>query len=84
MRADSEPADPAPPDGVAALSGAERRVATLAAQGYTNREIAHKLYVSPSTVEQHLTRVYRKLNVRRRTHLPQGLEGLMADVTDTA
>jgi DNA-binding CsgD family transcriptional regulator len=52
------------------LSEAERRVAALAAHGYTNREIAERLYVTVSTVEQHLTHVYRKLNVTRRTDLP--------------
>ena len=51
------------------LSDAERRVAALAAQGRTNREIAQALFVTVSTVEQHLTRVYRKLKVRRRTDL---------------
>ncbi|WP_232533700.1 LuxR family transcriptional regulator [Plantactinospora sp. KBS50] len=55
------------------LTDAERRVAALAAVGYTNREIATKLYVTVSTVEQHLTRVYRKLQVSRRTDLPTGL-----------
>ncbi|MFD0487864.1 response regulator transcription factor [Saccharopolyspora spinosporotrichia] len=38
--------------------------------GYTNREIAEKLYVTASTVEQHLTRVFRKLQVKRRAELP--------------
>ncbi|MFQ6267535.1 AAA family ATPase [Kutzneria viridogrisea] len=52
-----------------ALSAAERRVAVLAAVGHTNREIAGKLYITVSTVEQHLTRVYRKLNVNRRYEL---------------
>ncbi|PHQ53226.1 hypothetical protein BLA24_02615 [Streptomyces cinnamoneus] len=56
--------------GVEALSDAERRVAALAGQGLTNREIARKLRITVSTVEQHLTRAYRKLNVRRRTDLP--------------
>jgi DNA-binding CsgD family transcriptional regulator len=60
-------------DGVAELSDAERRVASLAARGHTNRQIAEMLYVTVSTVEQHLTRVYRKLNVHRRTDLPGGL-----------
>jgi DNA-binding CsgD family transcriptional regulator len=55
------------------LSDAERRVATLAAQGKTNREIARKLFVTVSTVEQHLTRVYRKLHVSRRTDLAERL-----------
>ncbi|GAA1980890.1 ATP-binding protein [Amycolatopsis minnesotensis] len=57
-----------------ALTDAERRVAELAALGHTNLEIARKLYITVSTVEQHLTRVYRKLNVRRRTELPIGLQ----------
>lgn len=56
------------------LSESERRVATLAAQGFTNREIAAQLYVTVSTVEQHLTRVYRKLSVTRRQDLPLELQ----------
>ncbi|WP_233289396.1 LuxR C-terminal-related transcriptional regulator, partial [Kitasatospora sp. MBT63] len=51
------------------LSEAESRVAELAARGLSNREIARKLYITVSTVEQHLTRVYRKLGVRRRVDL---------------
>jgi DNA-binding CsgD family transcriptional regulator len=51
------------------LSDAERRVAALAAEGSTNRQIANRLFVTVSTVEQHLTKVYRKLNVTRRTDL---------------
>ncbi|MFA1538227.1 LuxR C-terminal-related transcriptional regulator [Actinomadura monticuli] len=54
-------------DALHRLSDAERRVAELAAAGYTNREIAAKLYITVSTVEQHLTKVYRKLNVKRLT-----------------
>jgi DNA-binding CsgD family transcriptional regulator len=52
------------------LSDAEQRVAMLAACGYTNNQIAHKLYITVSTVEQHLTRVYRKLGVAGRAELP--------------
>ncbi|MFC7326970.1 helix-turn-helix transcriptional regulator [Marinactinospora rubrisoli] len=59
--------------GISALSDAERRVAALAAQGHTNREIAGRLYITVSTVEQHLTRVYRKLNVQQRANLPTAL-----------
>ncbi|MFK0256352.1 AAA family ATPase [Streptomyces sp. NPDC090445] len=55
------------------LSEAEARVALLAARGHTNREIAGKLYVTVSTVEQHLTRIYRKLQVKRRRDLPARL-----------
>jgi len=52
------------------LSDAERRVAMLAAYGYTNRQIANRLYITVSTVEQHLTRAYRKLGVTGRAELP--------------
>jgi DNA-binding CsgD family transcriptional regulator len=54
---------------LASLTDSECRVALLAARGYTNREIAAKLFVTPSTVEQHLTRVYRKLKIRHRREL---------------
>lgn len=75
------PSGPAAPGPVAVtiataaqdLSDAERRVASLAALGYTNREIARRLYITVGTVEQHLTSTYRKLHVRRRTDLPVGL-----------
>ncbi len=56
-----------------ALSDAERRVAKAAAKGLTNREIAGKLYLTTSTVEQHLTRAYRKLGVRSRAQLQSRL-----------
>lgn len=55
------------------LSEAELRVAQLAVMGYTNREIGGYLYITVSTVEQHLTRVYRKLGVRGRSSLPREL-----------
>lgn len=51
------------------LSDAERRVAKFAAKGLTNREIAGRLYLTTSTVEQHLTRIYRKLGVSSRVQL---------------
>ncbi|MFG2905878.1 AAA family ATPase [Kitasatospora sp. NPDC048286] len=53
----------------ARLSDSEKRVAMLAVYGHTNREIAAKLYITVSTVEQHLTRIYRKLNITRRQEL---------------
>lgn len=54
---------------IARLSRAERKVALLAAEGYTNRQIAQRLSISISTVEQHMTRVYRKLEVTSRSSL---------------
>jgi DNA-binding CsgD family transcriptional regulator len=56
------------------LSDAEQRVAALAACGYKNNQIAHKLFITVSTVEQHLTRVYRKLGVAGRAELPIKIE----------
>ncbi|MFE9664937.1 AAA family ATPase [Microbispora bryophytorum] len=64
-----ESADDTDTEALNSLSDAERRVAALAAQGSTNRQIANKLFVTVSTVEQHLTKVYRKLNVTRRADL---------------
>lgn len=66
--------------GDSVLTEAENRVAVLAAQGLTNREISAKLYITVSTVEQHLTRIYRKLSVKRRRDLPTKL----ADLTSVA
>jgi DNA-binding NarL/FixJ family response regulator len=44
-------------------------VAELAASGRSNKEIAAELYMGVSTVEAHLSRVYRKLGIRSRTEL---------------
>ena len=55
------------------LTASERRVATMAADGQTNREIAEELFVSPKTVENHLTRVYAKLGVNSRRSLAGAL-----------
>jgi DNA-binding CsgD family transcriptional regulator len=71
---EDKPSDEVPEFLTTVLSDAERRVAVLAAAGYTNREIAGKLYITISTVEQHLTRTYRKLNITRRADLPPSLE----------
>ncbi|MER6358432.1 AAA family ATPase [Streptomyces sp. NPDC001634] len=80
-----DPEDPsatpgAPAGDGALLTGSERRVAALAVGGYTNREIAAKLFITPSTVEQHLTRVYRKLGVRCRKDLPVELSTSVVEV----
>ena len=55
--------------GIEALTPSERRVAALAAEGRTNREIAQELFVTLATVETHLTRTYRKLDVAGRDGL---------------
>jgi len=55
--------------GVLALTASERRVADLAAEGQTNRDIAQALYVTPKTVEVHLSNTYRKLGIGSRHEL---------------
>ncbi|MER5555920.1 AAA family ATPase [Streptomyces sp. NPDC002793] len=66
------------------LSEAEHRVAVLAAQGNTNRQISDALFITVSTVEQHLTRAYRKLDVKRRTDLPKRLASCAGPVAEEA
>ncbi len=51
------------------LTPSEQRVAELAASGMSNKEIAAKLFISPKTVELHLSRVYRKLGIHSRGEL---------------
>ena len=55
------------------LTATERRVADLAAGGETNRDIAQALFVTPKTVEVHLTNAYRKLGIRSRRELAGAL-----------
>lgn len=60
--------------GSEALTPSERRVARLAAQGMTNREIAQSLFVTVKTVEFHLSQTYRKLDIDSRTQLRAALD----------
>jgi DNA-binding CsgD family transcriptional regulator len=59
--------------GIASLTPSERRVADLAADGRTNREIAQQLFLSPKTVETHLGNVFRKLDISSRQRLADRL-----------
>ncbi len=61
--------------GVEALTPSELRIVRLAAEGRTNREIAHELYVTLKTVEGHLSRAYTKLGIEGRSQLPGVVEG---------
>jgi DNA-binding CsgD family transcriptional regulator len=64
--------------GVDALTPSERRVARLAADGLSNREIAQALFLSRKTIEMHLGRAYRKLDIGSRADLGAALDGANA------
>ena len=55
------------------LTPAEERVATLVAEGKTNREVAAALYLSDRTVEGHLAHIFGKLGIRHRTQVAAAL-----------
>jgi ATP/maltotriose-dependent transcriptional regulator MalT len=57
------------------LTPQERQVAVLAAEGKTNREIGSQLFLSPKTIEWHLSHVYRKLGIASRGKLSRALHG---------
>jgi DNA-binding CsgD family transcriptional regulator len=59
--------------GPGSLTASERRVADLAASGQTNKQIAQTLYVTPKTVEVHLSNAYRKLEIGSRGELAAAL-----------
>jgi DNA-binding CsgD family transcriptional regulator len=59
--------------GADALTASERRIAQLAASGLSNPEIAQELFLTVKTIEMHLTRAYRKLDIRRRSELPAAM-----------
>ncbi|MFE0646712.1 response regulator transcription factor [Streptomyces sp. NPDC058877] len=63
------------------LSAHEWRVSRMMLEGLTNREIAERLTVSPRAVEQHITRIYRKLSISRRAQLAVALGTEMAPAT---
>ena len=58
-----------PLSGLDALTASERRVAHMAAEDMSNKDIAQALFVTVKTVEQHLGRVYRKLDISSRRQL---------------
>jgi DNA-binding NarL/FixJ family response regulator len=58
------------------LSEREREVLSLIASGATNREIAERLFLSPHTVKEHTSSLYKKLKVRNRAEAVQRAERL--------
>jgi len=62
-----------PPTARDELTPQERQIATMAARGYTNREIGQHLFLSPRTVGTHLSRIYPKLGISSRAQLGDAL-----------
>jgi DNA-binding CsgD family transcriptional regulator len=60
-----------PASGWASLTPTERQVVRLVSEGLANNDIAARLFVSPRTVQSHLTHVYTKLGLSSRVQLAQ-------------
>jgi DNA-binding CsgD family transcriptional regulator len=75
LRASGERARSRTPETALDLTPQEARVASLAAEGSSNSEIAEQLFISPGTVEYHLVKVFRKLGVSSRSQLVHRLPG---------
>ena len=60
---------PDAPSPLSTLTAAERQVSDRVADGLTSRQIADELFVSPRTVDAHLTHIYRKLDINSRARL---------------
>jgi DNA-binding CsgD family transcriptional regulator len=80
LEATGERARPRTPVSRDRLTAQETQVALAIAEGQTNREAAAALFVSPKTIEAHLSRIYRKLGIRSRSELTR----LMLQEADAA
>jgi DNA-binding CsgD family transcriptional regulator len=60
--------------GVDALTASERRVARMAADGMSNKELAQALFITVKAVEVHLSSAYRKLQINSRSQLAEALD----------
>jgi DNA-binding CsgD family transcriptional regulator len=75
LRATGERARPRGPGAPEGLTAQEEQIAWLVAEHLSNREIAARLFISASTVEYHLRKIFRKLGVSSRTQLARTLRG---------
>jgi DNA-binding CsgD family transcriptional regulator len=75
LAATGEKLRPLAAGGVESLTPSERRVAELAAEGLSNRDIAQTLFLTVKTVEGHLSHAYRKLDISSRRELGAALAG---------
>jgi len=66
------------------LTNTEQRIATLIAQGLTNREIASAMFITGNTVQTHVRHIFQKLGVRSRTELAAQLLSSPASAAATA
>ena len=73
LRATGERARPRSPGAPEVLTPQEEQIAGLVAEHLSNREIAARLFISASTVEYHLRKIFRKLGVSSRTQLARTL-----------
>jgi len=64
-----------PASGWASLTEIEQQVASLAAEGLTNREISERLFVTAGTVKNHLSHIFSKLGIAKRRELEQEVHG---------
>jgi DNA-binding CsgD family transcriptional regulator len=70
--------------GLEELTAHELQIARLVAYGMTNREVAAKLFLSPKTIEYHLSQIYRKLDLRSRTQLASLMASQMPEASRAA